>query len=114
MLGQSMAVFAEAVSLGESIGLDKEMVVNTLLNGPTTAPFLNGKKQKVMDRDFSVDFPLEHLHKDLYLASKVAFEHNLSMPIANITKEIYGLAKQRGMGKQDFSAIYQLLSKENA
>lgn len=113
MLGQSMAVFAEAVSLGESIGLDKEMVVNTLLNGPTTAPFLNGKKQKVMDRDFSVDFPLENLQKDLYLASKMAFEHNLSMPIANITKEIYGLAKQQGMGKQDFSAIYQLLSKEN-
>jgi 3-hydroxyisobutyrate dehydrogenase/glyoxylate/succinic semialdehyde reductase len=112
MLGQTMAVFAEAVSLGESIGLEKEMVVNTLLNGPTTAPFLSGKKQKVMDRDFSVDFPLEHLQKDLFLVSKMAFEHNLSMPIANVTKEIYGLAKQEGMGKQDFSAIYQLLSKE--
>jgi 3-hydroxyisobutyrate dehydrogenase/glyoxylate/succinic semialdehyde reductase len=113
MLGQSMAVFAEAVSFGEAIGLDKELVVNTLLNGPTTAPFLKGKKQKILENDFSADFPLEHLQKDLYLVSKTAYENNISMPIANISKEVYGMGKQHGLGGQDFSAVYKLLSKEN-
>lgn len=110
MLGQSMAAFAEAVSLGEAMGLDKEKVVNTLLNGATTAPFLKGKKDKVLNGDFSAEFPLEHLQKDLQLVSQSAYEHNVSLPVANVTKEIYALAKRYGMGNQDFSAIYQFLS----
>lgn len=111
MLAQSMAAFAEAVSLGEALGLEKERVVATLLNGPTTAPFLKGKKEKVLSQDFSADFPLEHMQKDLQLVSNAAFERNIALPIANVTKEVYMLAKQRGYGKQDFSAVYQLLSK---
>lgn len=110
MLAQSMAAFSEAVSLGEALGLEKETVVNTLLNGPTTAPFLNGKKEKVMKQDFSADFPLEHMQKDLQLVSQAAFERNLSLPIANVTKEMYMMAKQQGFGKLDFSAIYRLFS----
>ncbi len=113
MLAQSMAAFAEAVSLGEALGLEKETVVNTLLNGPTTAPFLKGKKDKVMNRDFSADFPLEHMQKDLQLVAQAAFEHNIALPIANVTKEAYMQAKQKGFGKQDFSSIYKLFSKKD-
>ena len=39
MLAQSMAAFAEAVSFGEAMGMNKETVIDTLLNGATTAPF---------------------------------------------------------------------------
>lgn len=112
MLAQTMAAFAEAVSLGEAIGLDKEVVINTLLNGPTTAPFLNGKKAKILENNFAADFPLEHMQKDMQLVSQTAYEFNCSLPIANVTKEIYAFAKQHGLGKQDFSAIYQFLMNE--
>jgi 3-hydroxyisobutyrate dehydrogenase-like beta-hydroxyacid dehydrogenase len=110
MLAQSMAAFAEAITLGEALGLDKETVVNTLLNGPTTAPFLNGKKEKILRNDFATEFPLEHMQKDLQLVSQSAYENNVSLPIANVTKEIYSLAKQHGLHKEDFSVIYQFLS----
>jgi 3-hydroxyisobutyrate dehydrogenase/glyoxylate/succinic semialdehyde reductase len=112
MLAQSMAAFAEAVSLGKAIGLDKEMVVNTLLNGATAAPFLKGKKDKIMNGDFSAEFPLEHMQKDMQLVSQAAYENNVSLPISNVTKEIYALAKQQGLGNEDFSAIYSLLSND--
>lgn len=111
MLAQSMAAFAEAVSLGESIGLNKEAVVNTLLNGPVTAPFLKGKKEKILEGDFLADFPLEHMQKDMQLVSQAAYEYNISLPIANLTKEIYAMARQHGFGKADFSAIYSYLAK---
>lgn len=108
MLAQSMAAFAEAVRLGESIGLNKEHVINTLLHGPTAAPFLKGKKDKILESDYKADFPLEHMHKDMQLASVTAYERHLSLPIANITKEMYAMASQQGFGKEDFSAIYRL------
>lgn len=110
MLAQSMATFSETVSLGEAMGLDKETVVNTLLGGATTAPFLQGKKEKLLSNTFEVEFPLEHMQKDLQLAAQTAYENNIALPIANVTKEMYALAKQNGLGKEDFSAIYRLFS----
>lgn len=110
MLAASMAAFAEAVTLGEALGLDKETVVNTLLNGPTTAPFLNGKKEHILRNHFATEFPLEHMQKDLQLIAQSAYENNVSLPLANVAKELYGLAKQYGWGQKDFSAIYGLLS----
>ncbi|WP_379970963.1 NAD(P)-dependent oxidoreductase [Ectobacillus sp. sgz5001026] len=111
MLAQSMVAFAEAVTLGESLGLEKEHVVQTLLNGPTTAPFLQAKQNKLVTGDYEADFPLEHIQKDLHLAAQSAFEGGIALPLTNATKEVFALAKQDGLGKKDFSAIYQFLSK---
>jgi 3-hydroxyisobutyrate dehydrogenase/glyoxylate/succinic semialdehyde reductase len=112
MLAQNMAVFSEAVSLGEALGLDKEVVIETLLEGPTAAPSLKLKKDKILSNQFEPEFPLEHLQKDLQLVSISAFESNLAMPIANVTKEVYALAKQQGLSKKEFSAIYSFLSNK--
>jgi 3-hydroxyisobutyrate dehydrogenase-like beta-hydroxyacid dehydrogenase len=112
MLAQSMAVFAEAVNLAESLGLNKETVMDTLLNGPTAAPFLKGKKEKMQNEDYTADFPLYLIQKDMQLVSQAAYENNLALPITNVTKEIYAMAKQHGLGNLDFSAIYQFLSKK--
>jgi 3-hydroxyisobutyrate dehydrogenase-like beta-hydroxyacid dehydrogenase len=111
MLAQSMAVFAEAVNLAEALGLERETVMETLVNGPTAAPFLKGKMEKIQSQDYMADFPLYLIQKDMHLVSQAAYENNLSLPIANVTKEIYAMAKQQGLGDLDFSAIYEFLSK---
>lgn len=110
MLAQSMAAFAEAVTFGEAIGLNKETVIDTLLNGVATAPVLKGKREKLLTNSFDPEFPLEHMQKDLQLVSQAAYENKVAMPIANTTKEIYAMAKYRGLDKADFSAIYQFLN----
>lgn len=112
MLAQSMVAFAEAVNLGEALGLSKEMVIETLLNLPVTAPSLKGKKDKILHNEFSPDFPLTLIQKDLQLVSQTAYENNLALPSANIAKEIYALAKQQGLAHLDFSAVFQFLSKK--
>lgn len=109
MLAQSMAVFAEAVSFGEALGLEKEAILETLIGGPTTGAFLAGKKKKLLTNEYTVEFPLEHIQKDLNLVTGEAYQNHSSLPIANLTKEIYSLANQYGLGKEDFSAIYEFL-----
>ncbi len=111
-LGQAMAAFSEAVTLGKAMGLDETKVVETLLNGATAAPFLQGKKDKILNDDYSAEFPLEHMQKDLHLVAQSAYENGVSLPVANMTKELYGLAKQNGKGELDFSAVYAFLSNK--
>ncbi|SEO12991.1 3-hydroxyisobutyrate dehydrogenase [Amphibacillus marinus] len=111
MLAQAMATFTEAVAFGQAIGLEEQTLVDTLLSSPTTAPILATKRDKLIEKDFAEQFPLEHMHKDLYLVSKAAFDQGASLPIAGVTKELYSLAKQYGYGREDLSAIYQLFIK---
>jgi glyoxylate/succinic semialdehyde reductase len=110
LLAQAMVAFAEALRLGTSLGISEEMLCQTLLNGPTAAPFLKLKEAKLLHKDFSPEFPLEWMHKDLHLAGVTAYEQAVALPSLHTTKEIYAQAKQSGLGEADFSAVYQLFS----
>lgn len=109
LLAQAMAAFAEALKLGTALGISEEVLCHTLLNGPAAAPFLKLKQNKLLTRDFSPEFPLEWMHKDLYLASVTAYEQGVALPSLHATKELYGQAKAAGLGEQDLSAVYAFL-----
>jgi 3-hydroxyisobutyrate dehydrogenase-like beta-hydroxyacid dehydrogenase len=115
LLGTVMAAFAEGLVLGESLGLSREVLFDTLLSGPAAAPFLSVKRQRIEKGDFAdADFPLQWLQKDLHLATVSAYETGVSMPITNVAKEIYRFAIREGHGAEDFSAIYDYLAHNSA
>src|SRR6266852_2533329 len=69
-LGTVMAVFAEGLILGESLGLPREVVFESILHGPAAAPFLASKRARIDREKFDpADFPLRWLQKDLHLAA---------------------------------------------
>ncbi len=109
ILGQAMVAFAEALVLGESLGISRDTLFNTLLASPVTAPFLAFKRAKLESGDFEADFPLQWMHKDMQLVSTTASETGVGAPAANAIKEIYALAARSGLGEKDFSAVYKLL-----
>ena len=111
MLSQAMIAFSEAVTLGESLGMPMALLFDTLLSSPVTAPFLALKRPKIESGVFDTEFPLQWAHKDLQLAADTAYETGVAMPLANAAKEIYALAEKNGLGEQDFSAVYKLLSR---
>lgn len=112
MLGQAMAAFSEAVTLGEHMGISRDVLFSTLIGGPVTAPFLASKKDKIDEGRFDTEFPLQWMQKDLHLVTETAYELGLPLPLASMTEDLYGMAKQRGLGGQDFSAIYRLYQKD--
>jgi 3-hydroxyisobutyrate dehydrogenase-like beta-hydroxyacid dehydrogenase len=112
ILAQAMVAFSEALVLGESLGISKKALFDTLLGSPVVAPFLAFKKQKIEEGKFDVEFSLQWMHKDMQLAAETAYETGIAMPAANLTKEIYALAMRNGLGEQDFSAVYKLLREK--
>ena len=106
MLAQSMVAFSEAVHLGLACGIEKETLMDSLLDLPVTPAFLKGKKEKITSQNFEPDFSLKWMYKDLYLASKTAYEHHQSIPLTSLAKELFAKAIQEGNGEEDFSAIF--------
>ncbi len=110
LLGTVMAAFAEGLVLGESLGLSREVLFESLLNGPAAAPILALKRERIEKGNYEpADFPLRWLQKDLHLAAVTAYETGAAMPLTNVAKEIYRFAIREGDGDKDFSAIYDYL-----
>jgi glyoxylate/succinic semialdehyde reductase len=109
ILGQAMTAFSEGMLLGESFGFSKNILFDTLLEMPVTARFIKGKREKLDKEKFETEFPLELMYKDFQLAALSGYENNLSLPLTNTAKEVFGLAKKYGFGEEDFSAVYKFL-----
>ena len=112
LLGQAMVAFSEALAFGESLGMTKQTMFDTLSASPVMAPFLNFKRQKLEKGDYSAEFPLQWMHKDLHLAAETAYETGAALPCANVTKELFALAMREGLGDQDLTAVYTVLSRK--
>ena len=110
MLGSAMAAYAEALVLGEALGLSREKVADVLLEAPVSAPFLKAKQALIDQGDFEAHFPLRWMRKDLHLAAQSAYEQETALPALNAIKEIYALAEKAGMGEQDFAAVWKFLT----
>ncbi|MEW7290133.1 NAD(P)-dependent oxidoreductase [Aquimarina sp. 2304DJ70-9] len=109
LLGQSMVAFAEALVMGEAMGLAKETLFNVLLNTPVVAPVMTAIRPKLENNNYEPNFPLQWIQKDLHLSSISAYENGVATPNLNATKEIFAQAKQQGFGGQDFTAVYEFL-----
>jgi 3-hydroxyisobutyrate dehydrogenase-like beta-hydroxyacid dehydrogenase len=113
MLAEAMASFAEALTLGESLGIPRKVLLNMIPGSAVAAPFLSSKAAKIDQDDFEAEFPLQWMHKDLQMAATTAYEQGVAMPLGNATKEIYAMARRTGLGEDDFSAIYRFISKSS-
>lgn len=111
MLAQSMAIFSEAVLLGEKMGLSKAFLLNVIPNLAVSAPFTKAKAEMVRKDDYEVQFPLELMHKDLHLAALTAYEMKQPLYLANVAKELYAEASKKGLGRLDFATIHKFLEE---
>ncbi len=111
LLGTSMAAFAEAIILGQALGISQDMLLKVLLGGAVAAPFLSTKKEKLELENYEAEFPLQWMQKDLQMVAIAAAKAGVAIPVTSTVKEVYRLAMQQGLSEQDFSAIYSFLKQ---
>lgn len=109
MGGVQIALLAEGLVLAEQAGLDMEKVVPLLINGAPGSPLVKGKAARIVARDYSTEFALRWMHKDLGYALDEATQHNVSMATVAAAREIYRMAMARGHADDDFAAVAEAL-----
>ena len=112
LLAQQMIIFSETVLLGEKMGLDRDFLLSVLPQLKVSAPVTKFKAEMVRSGDYTANFPLELMHKDLHLVTQTAYELNQPLYLANVAKEIYAEANRKGMGRMDFGAIHKHLEEK--
>ena len=104
LLGVGMQAIAEAVVLGETVGLDRERLLEVLSQTAVIAPAHVGKLARVAINDYSPQFPLRLMNKDFQLILKAAAQEHLPMPATDAAFRVNSDELAHN-DEQDFSAV---------
>jgi 3-hydroxyisobutyrate dehydrogenase len=94
---------AEALELGNRLGIDPAELDAAIEGGPLDAPLADAKLHKITSGDFSPEFPLEWALKDVDLAIAAAGGDRL--PMLEALSRQWRAAVDAGYGRDDVSAV---------
>jgi len=88
LLGVEMQAIAEAVSLGEHLQLNRDILLDVLSKTAVIAPAFVGKIQKIKNNDYSPEFPLRLMSKDMDLVMETALAAGANLPAACVAQSM--------------------------
>ncbi len=103
--------FAEALSLATKLGVDAQSLIPLIQASMVRSGVVEYKAPFVLKRDFTPNFPLRLMHKDIRLTLEAAKEVRVKLPALETVEEIYELATEDGHENLDYAATLTLLEK---
>jgi 3-hydroxyisobutyrate dehydrogenase-like beta-hydroxyacid dehydrogenase len=103
--------FAEALTLATKLGVDAQQLISLIEATMVRSGVVEYKAPFVMQRDFTPNFPLRLMHKDIRLTLEAAKEARVKLPGLETVEEIYEMATEDGHKDLDYAATLTLLEK---
>ena len=103
--------FAEALALGTKLGVDVQKLLPLVQASMVRSGVVDYKAPFILKRDFSPNFPLRLMLKDIHLALDAAKESRVRLPGLEAVEEVYDLAAEEGHQDLDYAATLTLLEK---
>ena len=110
-LGAAIVTLGEALSLGESLELKRDILLDALADSPI-GPIVGAKRANVESGQFAPNFKLRHAAKDLRLVTEAAAARGRELKQARANRAWLDEAAERGAGDLDFSAVVATISGE--
>jgi 3-hydroxyisobutyrate dehydrogenase/2-hydroxy-3-oxopropionate reductase len=111
MLGGMMQCLAEGLALADSQGLDGNAVLEALAGGPLGAGLYQMKGPMMLGGEFSKQFPIDLMFKDLNLVLDTAGDARLALPMTAAVRESFNAARGQGYGDEDMAAVFKVLQQ---
>lgn len=108
VMNVNTAALAEGLGLGDSLGLDLDMLREVFSQTGANSRVLETDGADMQNRDHDVYFSAEHAAKDSGIALDLARDANLRLPLAQATYEQFELMKRLGLGDLDKSGVSEL------
>lgn len=111
LLGVGMQAIAEAIALGLTLDLPRNLLFDTLAKTAVVAPAHVGKLITAKRHDYAPQFPVRLMHKDFGLVLAAAAHAGLSMPATEAAAAINS-AEAATAGEEDFSAVVRRMERQ--
>ncbi len=103
--------FAEALTLATKLGVNVDALLPLIQASMVRSGVVEYKAPFIMRRDFTPNFPLRLMLKDIHLALAAAKEARVKLPALETVEEVYEMAAEEGHQDLDYAATLTLLEK---
>jgi 3-hydroxyisobutyrate dehydrogenase len=107
LCGVQVASLAEAVAWIEKSGADREQMIDFLKNGAGGSPLIKVISERMTASNFTPNFLLHLMAKDLGYAVEEANRHSLGLATGASALEVFKQAMANGDGNKDMSAVVE-------
>jgi 3-hydroxyisobutyrate dehydrogenase len=107
----NMVAVAEALVLGVKAGLDPKTIYEVVRVSTGTSSAFERGAARMLARDFSPAGTVDISFKDQELETAFAKQLGAPLLLANVSQQVYQMARAAGLGKQDGTAIIQVLER---
>jgi 3-hydroxyisobutyrate dehydrogenase len=111
--GVQIAALAEAMAMIERSGIDRAKALEVLTNGAPGSPLVRAVSARMTAPDFTPNFLLRLMEKDLTYAAKEAGKLSLNLETAASARKLFQQAIENGNGEQDIAAVVEQFRKTN-
>ncbi len=108
VMNVNTAGLAEGLGLGEALGLDLTMLREVFAETGAASRVLETDGLDMENREHDVYFSAAHAAKDSHIATALAREQNLTLPLAEATARQYDTMIELGLGELDKSGVAEL------
>ena len=109
--GTQVAALAEALALVERSGLDRGKALEVLANGAPGSPLVKTVSARMTKPDFTPNFPLRLLAKDLGYAIREGDKLSIELLTATAALKEFQKAMAAGHGDKDMAAVVELFRR---
>lgn len=111
MIALTYEGFGEGITLASKLGVPAEKLIELVQASMVRSGVVDYKAPFVLRRDFSPNFPLRLMHKDIHLMLEAAREARVKLPALETVDEIYEVAEEEGHRDLDYAVTLTLLEK---
>jgi len=109
-LAAQMQGLSEALTLARSAGVTDAVFFDAMSKNAGYSGLTKLKEPKLRAADFSPQFSVKHMHKDMRLTALAAACNDF--PVLDAVREALKTAEARGLGEEDFSALIKVLENQ--
>lgn len=111
VLSNMLQAFNEGMVLAAKAGVEPSLMLDILNNSAAKSGLIAFKAPYVFRRDFSTNFSVKWMHKDIGLMLESANELEVPLPLTAITQQMFRAAIAQGFADEDICATIKVLER---
>jgi 3-hydroxyisobutyrate dehydrogenase/2-hydroxy-3-oxopropionate reductase len=111
ILSNILQAFNEGLVLSTKAGVSPTLMLDILNNSAAKCGLIEYKAPFVFKRDFTTNFSVKWMHKDIGLMLDSGAELSVPLPLTGLTRQMFQAAIATGHGEEDICATIRVLEE---
>jgi 3-hydroxyisobutyrate dehydrogenase/2-hydroxy-3-oxopropionate reductase len=111
VLSNILQAFNEGIVLSTKAGVDPTLMLDILSNSAAKCGLIEYKAPFIFKRDFTTNFSVKWMHKDIGLMLDSGEELNVPLPLTALTRQMFQMAISKGYGEEDICSTVNVLEE---